>query len=83
MLMTDICRRLPLLHLGNPPEGGGGGALPQISHIGMCRPKEYGFCAVLVPNAYRLCLFWSGIVHGFRGNYGSVLTYLSFPIANE
>lgn len=25
--------------------GGGGGA---VSHIGMCCPKEYGFCAFLV-----------------------------------
>ena len=24
------------------------GVLPFISHIGMCRPKRYGFCAVLV-----------------------------------
>ena len=27
---------------------GGGGALPYISHIGMCCPKEYSFCAFLV-----------------------------------
>ena len=28
--------------------GGGGGALPCISHTGMCRPKGLGFCAVSV-----------------------------------
>ena len=29
-----------------PGWGGGGGApLPYISHIDMCRPKGYGFCA--------------------------------------
>ena len=28
--------------------GGGGGLLPYISHIGMCRPHRVGFCAVLV-----------------------------------
>ena len=71
MLMTDICRRLRFFHLGNPPPGGGG-VLPRISHMGMYRPKEYGFCAVLVLNAYRLCPFWPEIVYGFRGNYGSV-----------
>ena len=27
---------------------------------------------------YRLCPFWSGIEDGFRGNYESVWTYLSF-----
>ena len=29
-------------------------------------------------NGYTLCPFWSGIGCGFRGNYGSVLTFLSF-----
>ena len=28
--------------------GAGGGALPYISHIGMCCPKEYSFCTFLV-----------------------------------
>ena len=28
--------------------GGEGGVLPYISHIGMCLPKELGFCGVLV-----------------------------------
>ena len=28
--------------------GGGGEVLPYISYIGMCRPKGYGFRAVLV-----------------------------------
>ena len=29
-------------------------------------------------NGYKFCPFWSGIVHGFRGNLGGVRTYLSF-----
>ena len=28
--------------------GGGGGVLPYISYMGMCRPKGYGFLTVLV-----------------------------------
>ena len=35
----------PLLFTNSP---GGGGVLPYISYIGMCRPKGYGFLAVLV-----------------------------------
>ena len=35
-------------HWGGKGRGGGGGVLPYISHIGMCRPKGLGFCAVLV-----------------------------------
>ena len=34
--------------LYSPGRGGGGVALPYISHMGMCRPKEYGFWAFLV-----------------------------------
>ena len=26
-----------------PGWGGGGEGLPYVSHVGMCRPKEYGF----------------------------------------
>ena len=30
-------------------EGGGGGVIiPYIGHIGMCGPKGYGFCTVLI-----------------------------------
>ena len=31
-------------------EGGGGGGviIPYIGHIGMCCPKGYGFCTVLI-----------------------------------
>ena len=49
-----------------------GGVLPYISHIGMCRPKRWGFAP-----------FWSGIGYGFRGNYGSVWTYLSFQLSKK
>ena len=45
----------------------GGGSLPYISHIGMCRSKGQGFAP-----------FWCGIGCGFQGNYGCVRTYLSF-----
>lgn len=33
--------------MGTMP-GMGGGRLPYISHVGMCRPKGWGFCTVLV-----------------------------------
>ena len=51
------------------PGGGGGGVLPYISHIGMCRPHRVGFYAVLVEseNGYRFCRFWSGIGYVSEG----------------
>ena len=36
------------------------------SHIGMCQPKGYGFCAFRSKNGYTLCSFWFGIGCGFR-----------------
>ena len=40
------------------------------------------YIMVFVPfrseNGCRFCSFWSGIGYAFRGNYGSVWTYLSF-----
>ena len=51
-----------------------GRGTPGICLIGMCRPKRYGFCSVLVrfgsENEYRLCLFWSEFGYGFEGNTG-------------
>ena len=44
--------------------------------------KGYDFCAVWSENGYivnRICLFWSGIGHGFRRNDGSAWAYLLFP----
>ena len=41
-------------------------------------PKGRVFGPFWSENGYRLCPFWSGIGYGFRGNYGSVWTYLSF-----
>ena len=41
-----------------------GRVLPYISHIGMCRSKEYGFCAIFGLK--------TGIGYAFRGYYGSV-----------
>ena len=40
-----LWRESPYTYLA---EGGGGGSLPYISHIGMCCLKGYGFCAVSV-----------------------------------
>ena len=47
---------------------GGGGVLPYIRVFAPFRSE----------NGYTLCLFCSGIGFGFRRNYGSVRTYLSF-----
>ena len=46
----------------------------------MCHPKGYGFFALFrsIKNGYTLCSFWFGIGYGFRANYRSVRTYLSF-----
>ena len=52
--------------------------LPYISHIGVCRPKGYGFALFWSENGHGLCPFWSGIGYGFRGNYRNVWRYLSF-----
>ena len=38
MKINEACRR----------PGRGGGVLPHISHIGMCRAKGHGSCAVMV-----------------------------------
>ena len=36
-------------------------------------PQRVGvFAPFWSDNGYTLCLFWSGIWYGFRGNYGSV-----------
>ena len=43
------------------------GVLPYVSLLGMCRPKEHGFCAVLVwKNGFWICPFWP-----FRGTLGT------------
>ena len=49
----------------NPP---GGGALPSINHIGMCRPKGWGLCATPFrsESGYRFWSFWSEIGYGFE-----------------
>ena len=47
----------------------------------MCGPKGCGFCTIFVSKRVRIWIlprpFWSGIGYCFRGNYGSVWTYLS------
>ena len=58
------------------------GVFPYISHICLCRPKGYGFCAVSVSTLKRglnFCSCGSGIGYGFQGTgYGSVLV-ISIP----
>ena len=56
----------------------GGGELPHISHIGMCRPIGWGFCAVLVwKRVYTLSiLVWNRV--WFSRKPRSVWMYLSF-----
>ena len=62
--------------------GGGGGGWERYTlfkpyHV---PPQRVWFLGLFwSENGYRLCPFWSGIgQYGFRGNYGSVWTYLSF-----
>ena len=62
--------------------GGGGEGYSLIwANIGMCGPKGCGFCTIFVSKRVRIWIlprpFWSGIGYCFRGNYGSVWTYLS------
>ena len=48
-MLTFPLRRSGALERGRVgPTGGGGGVLPYMAYIGMCRPKGYGFSAVLV-----------------------------------
>ena len=42
-IIDDMCRKMQI-HSLNP--GGGGGVLPCMGHIGMCRCEGYGFQAV-------------------------------------
>ena len=60
------------------PGRGGGGVLPYISHIGMCRTKGKVFAPFLSENGYTLYSFWFGFGYGFRRNFRPVGTYLSF-----
>ena len=57
---------------------GGGGILPYISYQVFAVPSGRVFAPFWFENGYTLCPFWSGIGYGFRGNYGSVWTYLPF-----
>ena len=43
-------------------------------------PDEQNLYPFSDQNGYRLCPFWSGIGYGFRGNYGSVWTYVWFQL---
>ena len=62
-----------------PPRGGDWGVLLYISHIGMFGPRGYGFSAVSVwKRVWSLHILLLNRVWFCRGNYGSVVTYLSF-----
>ena len=52
------------------------GVLPYISYS--TAPSGGVFARFWSENGYTLCPFWSGIGHGFWGNYGMVWTSLSF-----
>ena len=78
LIMSSLLNR-PLSSFKNHNfQTGGGWVLPYISHIGTCRPLGRVFAPFWSENGYTLCPFWSGIGLGFRGNYGSVGTFLSF-----
>ena len=47
MFVTEWSCASPVSKVESHP-GWGGGVLPYLSHTGMCRPKGWGFCAVLV-----------------------------------
>ena len=52
---------------------------PLYKPCSMCHPKGYRLWAFLVwKQVDTFCPFWSGMGYGFRGNYGNILTYLSF-----
>ena len=57
---------------------GGGGDTPLYKPYRYVPLQRVVFAPFWSENWYRLCLFWSGIGYGCRGNYGSVWTYLSF-----
>ena len=76
---VNFCELWPLCPSQQFPPPRGGGVLPYICHIGICRLKGYGFCAVLVWNGgCRLCLFWSEFGYGFRRECMNVLV-VSIP----
>ena len=53
------------------PEGGGGGVLPYLNFIGMCRPIGAGFFAPFwTENGPTFCPFWFGIGMVFEGTTG-------------
>ena len=45
--------------------------LPYISYQVFAVPSGRVFAPFWFENGYTLCSFWSGIVYGFRGNYGA------------
>ena len=54
-----------------PGEGREGGLLPDVIQV-CAAPSGGDFAPFWCENVCTLCPFWSGIGHGFRGNYGSV-----------
>ena len=66
--------------LDHQPGRGEGGyfLILYISHICMATPSGRVFMPFWCENGNTLCSFWSGIGLSFRGNFGSVWTFLSF-----
>ena len=75
-----VFAKTSLACLDHQPGSGGGGyfLILYISHICMAAPSGRVFTPFWCENVNTLCSFWSGIGYGFRGNYGSVWTFLSF-----
>ena len=62
--------------------GGGGGLLPHIGYIGMCRCEVYGFQAVYSGTGIQIREFGSRIAYHFPGNW-SVGRDLSLDEGNQ
>ena len=66
------------VHPGDIFWAGGGGSPLSKPYRYVPPHRVGGFASFWSENGYTLCPFWSGIGYGFRGNYGSVWTFLSF-----
>ena len=61
--ISIFLKPISILALATVLPGGGGTPL-------CAAPKGGGFAPFWSENGYTLCLYWSGIWYGFRGNYG-------------
>ena len=62
---------------------GGGEVLPYICHIGMCRPKGWGFGPFLSENGYRLGPFWTGVRVWFSRELQECMNVVLFSFPND